>query len=313
MDTPKKISFSQYRVWRECHYQWELYYVDRLGTFEQNIHSIFGTAMHTTIQDWMETFLYSDKSDLVASTIDLSETLRDELIKESKEHLKQLDEGGNEYFIFSRQELDEFYQQGVEILRYIQENHKDLFPSKSRKLYSIEHELSTQVLPNVVFVGYIDIVVYDEKEDKYYIYDLKTSTRGWNKYVKRDKKKTDQVLLYKHFFSEETGIPVDNIEGSFTILKRVLVDSPYPNPRAINFTPPQGKPSMNKALKGLHNFISECFDDGGEYIKGQKAMPSENACRFCPFSEDGTCEYSVKLRSNKKKEKENEEEWVSLK
>ena len=53
-------------------------------------------------------------------------------------------------------------------------------------------------LPNKIkFVGYIDVLIYDTVREKYKIIDIKTSTRGWNKWQKRDENKTQQLLLYK--------------------------------------------------------------------------------------------------------------------
>ena len=41
-----KISYSQYAMYSKCPKQWELAYVKKLRTFQQSIHTIFGTAMH---------------------------------------------------------------------------------------------------------------------------------------------------------------------------------------------------------------------------------------------------------------------------
>ena len=47
------------------------------------------------------------------------------------------------------------------------------------------------------FVGYMDVVLHDKKTGRMRIIDIKSSTMGWNKYMKH-KNKTNQ-LLYKHF------------------------------------------------------------------------------------------------------------------
>ena len=33
--------------------------------------------------------------------------------------------------------------------------------------------------PNVLFIGYLDIVMYNETLNKFKIIDIKTSTKGW--------------------------------------------------------------------------------------------------------------------------------------
>ena len=56
---------------------------------------------------------------------------------------------------------------------------------------------------NIKFVGYIDLVIKDTVRDRIKIIDIKTSTMGWNKYMKADKNKSNQLLLYKQFYSKK--------------------------------------------------------------------------------------------------------------
>ena len=58
----------------------------------------------------------------------------------------------------------------------------------------------------------MDVVIYDSVRDRYKIIDIKTSTMGWNKYMKADKNKTDQLLLYKHFYGAQNDISLDKID-----------------------------------------------------------------------------------------------------
>lgn len=290
-------------MWRECNYKWKLNYVDKLGSFDQTIHTIFGTSVHRVLQDWLEQDLYGDKTQQYANTVDLGDKFRDILIEEAKPHMKT-DNG----FLFTRQELEEFYHQGCEIIQYVQKNQEKFFPTRDTKLFAIEHELKADINDHVYFIGYIDVVTYNEKTGDYVLYDLKTSSRGWNKYAKKDKKKTDQLLVYKMFFSKEFDVPLDKIKVVFTIMKRILFESQYPIPRVSEFVPPNGAPSLRKAWNSLSEFIDNAFIEG-EYNSEQSATPSKNNCRFCPFSEDGTCEYSAKLVKSAPKQKQ---EWVSL-
>ena len=53
--------------------------------------------------------------------------------------------------------------------------------------------------PNVLFIGYLDIVMYNETLNKFKIIDIKTSTKGWKlDYVKKDEDKQFQLILYKN-------------------------------------------------------------------------------------------------------------------
>ena len=42
----KRISYSQYNQWATCPYKWKLNYIDELGEYTDNIHTLFGKSMH---------------------------------------------------------------------------------------------------------------------------------------------------------------------------------------------------------------------------------------------------------------------------
>ena len=285
----EKSSYSQYKTWVECPYRWKLKYIDGLDSFDQSIYTIFGTSIHRVIQDWLEQDLYGGVAG--ACSMDLSEKFKSILIEEAAPHMKVVNESGEQTFLFSREELEEFYGQGLEIISYVQQNQEKLFPTKDVKLFAIEHELKADVNDHVYFIGYIDIVTHNEVTGEYFLYDLKTSTRGWNKYMKQDKTKTDQLLLYKIFFAKELGVPDYKVHIGYLIMKRQLYKSSYPNPRVTEFAPANGPPSLKRAWSGFNNFTDLVFSDEGSYISEQKATPSKSSCRFCSFGKDGTCEF----------------------
>ena len=79
---------------------------------------------------------------------------------------------------------------------------------------------------NIIYKGYIDLILYHEPTNKFYIYDIKTSTNGWRAKDKKDETKQMQLVLYKKFFNEQFGIPLENIEVEFFIVRRKVWDSP---------------------------------------------------------------------------------------
>ena len=122
------------------------------------------------------------------------------------------------------------------------------------------------------------------------IIDLKTSTRGWNKYQKKDKFKTAQLLLYKKFYSKKTGHPIDKIDVEYVILKRKLWENTdFPQKRIQKFSPANGKPSINRVSKQLDEFINGAF--GGDPLS---ATPSKSACRYCEFNQTEHCTEGVR-------------------
>ena len=44
------------------------------------------------------------------------------------------------------------------------------------------------------------------------IIDLKTSTRSWTDYQKKNFYKKSQLLMYKQFYSEKFDVPLDKID-----------------------------------------------------------------------------------------------------
>jgi hypothetical protein len=285
-----KISFSQYGVWANCPWAWKLQYVDGHRTYENTIHTIFGTVMHEVIQDWLE-ILYSNENK--AKNIYLHEDLKSKLLSLFKENVS-LNEQGEKVFLSDKETLTQFYNQGCEILTYIQNNYKKIFPTKNVVLHSIEYELNAEVRPNIRYVGYIDIVTHDIDEDRYVLYDLKTSRTGWSSFQKSDPKKVNQLLLYKKFFAEQMQIDEKSISVEFVILKREVFESQFPVPRVSKFSPPNGKPSINKAWTHFTDFIDGCFDATGNYIAEQSAKPSKDNCRWCEFkNKKDLCPYGV--------------------
>jgi len=279
-----KISYSQYSLWANCQLAWKLKYVDGYRIDDSTINLIFGTAMHEVIQEWLD-ILYN-KSEKVASHIDLSEGLLDKLKTLFADNIT-VDADGNKIFLCDKAELIKFYEQGCAILDYIQAHWKKIFPTKDVKLFAIEYELNIEVSKNVFFIGFIDVVTHDTKANKYYLYDLKTSKSGWSDYQKKDATKVAQLLLYKKFFSQQFNIPRKDIDVEFIILKRIIQEhSQFTIPRVSKFKPANGDPSVKKAWASMEKFITECFDaEGGYKTDTILPSPSKSTCRFCAFRE----------------------------
>ena len=140
-------------------------------------------------------------------------------------------------------------------------------------------------------LGYLDVVIRNKVTDTITIIDIKTSTRGWNKYQKADKIKTSQILLYKKIYSDKYGVPMDKIKVEFQILKRKInEDYEFPIPRISSFVPANGKPSINKAWNGFMNFIESVFDENGKHIlEGNYFTNKGKPCDWCEFKERGLC------------------------
>ena len=247
--------------------------------------------MNEVIQAFL-TVMYYDTAKL-AEQLPLEDMLRTRMKRNFEDALKE--NGGVEFC--TERDMVEFYMQGVEILTFLRKKRAHYFSKKGYELIGIEVPLDYDMPNNIKFVGYLDVVIKDTVRNVIKIYDIKTSTMGWNKYMKADKLKSDQLLLYKQFYAKQYHHPIDKIEVEFFIVKRKLwKNTDYPQKRVQKFVPASGKPSINQVVKRLEEFMKECFTFDGEHntehIYSKQA--SKKNCRFCDFNQTEYCDAGVK-------------------
>ena len=285
----KRISYSQYSQWDVCPYKWKLNYIDKLGTFTDNIHTLFGTSMHEVLQTYL-TIMYNDTVK-VADALPLDKML----LKRMKDNYNQImGKNGGEVFV-EQHDMEEFYQHGLLILEWFKKKRGMYFSKKGYELVGIEVPIDYKMNDGVKFIGYIDVLIHDTVRDRYKIIDIKTSTMGWNKYQKADKNKTDQLLLYKNFWGLQNNIPLDKIDVEYFIVKRKLYEKvDFPQRRVQTFTPAYGKPSINKVVNNVNRFVEDCFVDDEHNISiDYMKNPSPKNCRFCEFNQTEHCDAGV--------------------
>jgi len=280
MARKKSISYSQFSQWDKCPYMWKLNYVDRLSVFTDSIHTMFGTSMHEVLQEYLKV-MYT-QSIVEANKLMLEEQLEDRMKKNFLEIVKK--NGGDEFC--TKDQMVEFYEDGLKILDYFKKKRNQYFSKRGYELIGIETALDYGLPRNIKFRGYIDLIIKDTVRNRIKIIDIKTSTHGWNKYQKADKNKTNQLLLYKQFYSKQHDVPMDRIEVEYFIVKRKLWENTdFPQKRIQTFIPANGKPSINKVIRRLELFMDDCFTDDGEYRDDHtyNKLPSKKNCRWCDF------------------------------
>jgi hypothetical protein len=283
-----KVSFSQYSMWSSCPQQYKLNYIDKLGESSGNIHTLFGSAMHETIQHYLSVMYGVSKKQ--ADEIELDSLLLDRM----KENFTKEKEALSEGTPCTQLELEEFYGDGRRILSWFKKYCSKFYSKSGYELVGIEIPLNANIKPGVHFIGYIDIVLRDLAENSIIIVDLKTSTMGWNQYQKADKMKNSQILLYKKYYSELFNVPLTKIKVEYQIMRRKLPeDSAFPIPYISKHVPPSGSPSVNKVYDEFMEFINTVFDDGGGFkdIEFPK-VPGQNKknCKWCEFMSRGICD-----------------------
>ena len=283
-----RISYSQLSMFSECPQRWKLNYIDKLRVSEPSIHLLFGTAMHEVIQTWLEVMYHDSIKN--ANKLNLEQRLHDkmmELFKQGKEEY-----GKNPCTL---EQLREFFQDGCDILDFVKKRRADYFSKRGYKLIGCEVPIEVDLKKNVKIVGYLDLVILDERTGTLTIYDIKTSTQGWNKWMKKDENKTQQLLLYKQFYAKQYNHPIENIEVEYFIVKRKLWENAmFPQKRVQKFSPASGTVSMNKVAKRLNTFLDLAFDDEGERISENIIpTPSKKACKWCEFKNTEHCSVGV--------------------
>lgn len=278
----KAISYSQMSMYRSCPKKWALQYRDGHYISESSIHMTFGTAIHETIQNYLDVMY--EQSAAAADRIDLIEYF-EERFRET--YTKDLKSNKNIHFS-NPAEMREFFDDGVEILNYIKKKRNQYFSKRGWHL--VKCELPILITPNsayknVLYRGYLDVVLYHEPTNTIKILDIKTSTRGWGDKDKKNEDKQFQLLLYKKFFAQQYNFPIENIDIEFFIVKRKLYENEeYVIPRIQLFKPASGKIKMSRAEKAINSFIEETFNLDGKF-KDDNFIPNPSKfnCSFCPF------------------------------
>ena len=284
----KNVSFSQLSMFRQCPKKWSLQYKEGHKQYTPTIHTVFGTALHEAVQHYL-TVMY-DESAAAADREDIIGMFEDYLREEYQKQYKR----SNSHFS-SPDQLREFYDDGVTIINYLIKNRNKYF--SKRGWYLAGCEVPIMIMPNkrytnVLYQGFLDVVLYHEPTKKFHIIDIKTSTSGWNARAKKDEDKQFQLILYKKFFSETFNVPLDDIDIEFFIVKRRLYKSEdYVIPRIQQFKPASGKVKMNRASKALEEFITKAFDREGYAEVEHTPTPDNpnNNCNWCAFHKTHLC------------------------
>ena len=283
----KNISYSQFSLYHDCPKRWSLQYKEGFKQFTSSIHTVFGTALHEVLQHYLD-IMYT-KNGAVADRINTYELFQDTL---REEYAKQYKANKNIHFS-TPEELRQFFEEGIEIIRDFSRNRGKHFTRRGWHLVGCE--IPVQLAPdpekpNVIYKGFLDVVMYHEPTDTFKIIDIKTSRSGWFKKEKADELKQFQLILYKKYLAQIFDIDPKKIEIEYFIVKRQLYESEdYVIKRIQAFRPPSGKTKMKRAGLAVQNFLDNAFDYDGKY-KDVEHEPIENdKCRWCPYNKVKLC------------------------
>jgi hypothetical protein len=275
-------------MWSSCPHQYKLNYIDKLGESSSNVHTIFGSAMHETIQHYLSVMYGVSKKQ--ADEINMDKLLLERMRENYKGEAEKMSEGTP----CTQEQLEEFYGDGRRILQWLNKHMHKFYSKSGFELVGIEIPLNATIKSGVHFIGFIDIVLRDLASNEIIIIDLKTSTMGWNQYQKADKMKNSQIILYKKYYSELFNIPLQKIRVEYQILRRKLPeDSAFPIPHVSKHVPAHGSPTVTKVYDEFIEFINTVFDDEGKFkdIEFPKVPgAAKKNCKFCEFGNRGICD-----------------------
>jgi len=281
MNTEKTISYSQFSQWIECPFRWKLNYIDKLRVRSESIHSLFGTSMHEVIQEFirvMYTVSLREARGMDLSLL-LQERMKTNFIKAQTE---------NKVMDISIDDMKEFYYDGCDILTWFIAHVTEYFAKQGFELVGIEVPIDYPIQDGIKMSGYLDIVIKDTVLNKIKIFDIKTSTMGWNKYQKKDKKKLMQLVIYKRFYAAQYNVDPKDVSVEFIIFKRRLYENTdFPQKRIQRIMPASGTVTVNETLCQLKEFVVACFDIVGNFrtdVEYEK-RPSAKVCKYCEYAD----------------------------
>jgi hypothetical protein len=271
----KRVSFSQYSTFLKCPHKWYLDYVKNLRVKDDNINTTFGTAIHHAFQTYL-TSLYKEGVG-IADSLDVKKLFLDKFNEEIKK-VKDVNEEEFTDFIFDGNDIIDTFCKSANRLKY--------FPTKDYELVGIEIPLEIPIKNNVEFVGFIDIVLKERDKEYYRIIDFKTSSNGWNSYMKEDVSKLAQLHLYKSVYSKKFNVPLNNIEVEFFIVKRKLYENAsFPQSRIQVFKPSAGPTIIKESIKSFVEFLDYGFTQEGNYNEVNEYIKvpgkAKKNCKYC--------------------------------
>ena len=269
------VSFSEVKQWKECSYRHKLIYIDGLRDESSSPMVEFGSIIHRAL----EKFLKSGIIDKDTMIVDLNRVW-DEKKFDSEEHIiLETAKSKKSGYTYEHVPIEEWISFGKKNLDDAKEFLDTNFPGY--KVLGIEEYLFDPIedLP-YKFKGFIDAVIEvpDGKKAKTVLIDWKTTgPRGWAQDKKRDVMVQSQLLLYKHFWMQRTGLESKDVKCAFVIIRRIAKGKTSFSLLEVS----AGPTSRDKATKVLRDMISGVLK--GRFLKNR------NSCKYCPFLGTSHC------------------------
>ncbi len=249
------ISYSELKDWVHCAFYHKLTRIDKIQGFKGNAFTAFGTAVHTIC----ERKLLKKKAN------------EETFVKEFERCLERLDDDVQ----VDQKLVQDMREQGQKIVPEIEHALNEYF--EDFKVIAVELPLYEHINGHdgYKFKGYIDAIV-KTPDDKYHVFDWKTTSWGWDAKRRSDAITTYQLTLYKHFLSKKMEIDPKSIETHFALLKRTAKNNRVEFFR-VTSGPKKTKNALNMLNKALYN------------IKKKRYIKNRMSCGKCDFRHTKHC------------------------
>jgi hypothetical protein len=265
------ISYSAWKDWVFCPFKYKITRVDKVRLFQGNEFSVFGTAVHDTVE---QSLLLEKKRSQLGLLKDDSEEIDKKKYFQNRflEEITKLKENG---ITVSADLIEEMKKQGDELVELILPEVKNVFGEY--EVVSAEEEIRQNIEgnPNFDFYGFIDSVL-KTPDGKYHIIDWKTCSWGWDIEKKTEKETTYQLTYYKHFFCQKHKLDPKNVETYFGLLKRTAKKD-----KVEIFRVTSGPKKVDNALKILDTCVKN--------VEKQKFIKNKLSCTKCEFHKTIYC------------------------
>jgi hypothetical protein len=255
------VSFSEVREWAECSFRHKLNQVDKVGTSLPSIHMDFGTAIHSSCENYLKT-----------KQMDTSI------------FLKRLHElwtsngaisGVKDYDVTN---FKLFAKQGLDILPEVPGWLDSTFPGW--EFIDAEHQLYEPIEGHPhAFKGFIDGVISTKVKGKQLIWllDWKSCSFGWKRDKRDDPMVKAQLVLYKNFWASKTKTDPKDIRCGFVLLKRTGKMGAKCELVSVSV----GDVTTKRSLTVVNNMITS--------VKKGIALKNRNSCMYCSHKNTPNC------------------------
>lgn len=268
----RHISWSQYRIWKECQHRHWLLYHEGIKKIEPTKWTDFGSSIHYTAEDYYKLIL-ENKTPNFSLESKFENYFSDLLIKNHKDY--------KESQKIKSQEVDEMIFSGKECISELIEFIDTEDELKGYKPYKVEYEINDQISENEEikdwkFKGFVDLILKKENEEKYFLLDYKTCSWGWGKDKTTNPLTMGQIHAYKHFWKKNNPQINDlkDIKIGYILVKRTAKKTK----RIQLLKTSAGEKTINKIIIDLEK-MAKSFQKSSHFKNGV----INSACDNCMF------------------------------